>query len=316
MSRAILMGVVVGLVLGLGLLSGAFLRDMDRARDRVSKGSALVSSPYGNIEYAEGGAGPSVLVVHGSGGGFDQGELIARTVLGGQFHWIAPSRFGYLRSSLPESASFDDQADAYAYLLDQLGVDRVAVVAMSHGGPSALLFAVRHPERVSSLTLLSCGVASTSAAAQAQASRQGNMLAWVFQHDFAYWGMTKVFRKTFLGLIGATGTVVASLTPDQREMVDAFVDGMNPASLRSAGALFDNKAAMPNERIAAISAPTLVVHAVDDTLQIFRNAEFAAATIPSVDLLRFETGGHVLAIVEQALVSKAVQEHIQRHLSP
>jgi hypothetical protein len=32
---------------------------------------------------------------------------------------------------------------------------------------------------------------------------------------------------------------------------------MNPVSLRSDGAAFDNRAAMPNERIAAIQAPTL-----------------------------------------------------------
>jgi 2-hydroxy-6-oxonona-2,4-dienedioate hydrolase len=68
------------------------------------------------------------------------------TVLGEQFHWIAPSRFGYLRSTFHDGTTFDDQAHAYAYLLDRLGVKRVAVVALSQGGPSALLFAVLHPE--------------------------------------------------------------------------------------------------------------------------------------------------------------------------
>ena len=111
-------------------------------------------SPYGDIEYTEGGSGPAVLVIHGSGGGYDQGELLAQAVLGEQFHWIAPSRFGYLRSTFREGATFDDQAHAYAYLLDRLGIRKVAVVALSHGGPSALLFAVLHPERVSSLTLI------------------------------------------------------------------------------------------------------------------------------------------------------------------
>jgi len=316
MSRIILMCTAIGLILGLGLASGAFFRDMTRARDRISGDSALVASPYGDIEYTESGAGPAVLVVHGSGGGFDQGELIAQTVLGDQFHWIVPSRFGYLRSSLPKTATFDDQADAYAYLLDQLGLDRVAVVAMSHGGPSALLFALLYPERVSSLTLISCGVASSTVKDQAQANRQGKLLASIFQRDLAYWAITKVLRKPFLNLIGATNDVIADLTPDQRATVDGFVDGMNPVSLRGAGAAFDNAAAMPNERIADISAPTLVVHAADDTLQIFQNAEFAANTIPNVELLQFETGGHILMIVEQEAVRAAVQEHIRQHLSP
>jgi predicted alpha/beta-fold hydrolase len=37
---------------------------------------------------------------------------------------------------------------------------------------------------------------------------------------------------------------------------------------------------MPNGRIAAVSAPTLILHARDDTLRLFRNAEFAAAGSP------------------------------------
>jgi DNA-directed RNA polymerase subunit N (RpoN/RPB10) len=45
-------------------------------------------------------------------------------VLGDQFHWIASSRFGYLRSTFQEGATFDDQAHAYAYLLDQLGIKK------------------------------------------------------------------------------------------------------------------------------------------------------------------------------------------------
>ena len=118
-----------------------YRRDMATAHERVRGHSQLISSPHGDIEFSTGGSGPPVLVVHGSGGGFDQGELMVRAVLGDQVHWIAPSRFGYLRSTFREGATFDAQADAYAYLLDHLGIDRAAVVALSHGGPSALLFA-------------------------------------------------------------------------------------------------------------------------------------------------------------------------------
>jgi pimeloyl-ACP methyl ester carboxylesterase len=129
---------------------------------QLSGKSSIAPSPYGDIEYTQGGAGPAVLVIHGAGGGHDQGELIAVAVLNEQFHWIAPSRFGYLRSELRAGATSDDQAHAYACLLDHLRVQRVAVVAVSAGGPSALLFALLHPEQVSSLTLKSCGVVPTS----------------------------------------------------------------------------------------------------------------------------------------------------------
>jgi pimeloyl-ACP methyl ester carboxylesterase len=308
LRRLSLILVLVAAVVGI-----SFSRDMRRSYERIRGTSKVIPSPVGEIEYAEGGAGPAVLVVHGSGGGFDQGEILVRALLGDRFHWIAPSRFGYLRSTFAPGATFDDQADAYAFLLDHLGIDTVAVVALSHGGPSALLFAVRHPERVSSLTLVSAGVASSTDAAQAQANRQGDALKAIFQRDFLYWAVTKVFRKRLQEMMGANDEVIHGMTSEQRELVDQIIEFMNPVSQRSAGAAFDNQAALPNERIAAIRAPTLILHAKDDTLQLFRNAEFAAATIPGARLVAFERGGHLLMAVERDALRTLVQEHIVEH---
>ena len=272
-----------------------------------------MSSPYGDIEFLEGGSGRPVLVIHGSGGGYDQGQLIAEAALGNQFRWIAPSRFGYLRSGFRDGATWDDQAHAYAYLLDQLGIQKVAVVAMSHGGPSALLFAVLHPERVSSLALISCGVASSSEGDQAQANEKGDRLTTIFEHDPLYWAISTMFKRQLMGLMGADDAVVASLTPEQRQLFEDFIDYMNPVSLRSAGAAFDNQATLPGERIAAITAPTLIFHATDDTLQLYHNAEFAASTIPNARLIRFEKGGHFLIGVEQLKIRETLIDHIFSH---
>jgi pimeloyl-ACP methyl ester carboxylesterase len=293
------------------LATAAFVVDIRSAYSRVANASTVVSSPHGNIEFKHGGSGPPVLVVHGSGGGYDQGELIAQAVLGNRFHWIAPSRFGYLRSTFQAHATFDDQARAYADLLDHLGIDKVAVVALSHGGPSALLFAVLYPERVSSLTLLSCGVASSSDAAQEQANQKGDMLTAIFKHDWLYWTTSKLLRRPLMELMGANEAVIEGFTNEQRELVDRVIDYMNPVAPRSAGVAFDNKAAMPNQRIAVIRAPTLVVHAKDDMLQLYRNAEFAASTIPGARLVSFDKGGHLVIAVQQLAIQEEVQQFIQ-----
>ncbi len=308
--RRILRWTGAGLAAGLVIVSAVYVRDMTRAYDRIRDRSTVIPSPYGDIEFTQGGSGPPVLVIHGSGGGYDQGELLVEALLADDFHWITPSRFGYLGSTFREGATFDDQAHAYAHLLDELGIQRVAVVTMSHGGPSALLFAVLYPERVSSLTLVSSGVAASAAENQAEANRKGETLVAIYRYDALYWGVTRLFRKTFLRLMGADDAVIDGLTPSQRDMAKHLIDYMNPASPRSAGAAFDNKAAMPNERIASITAPTLVIHAEDDALQLFHNAEYAAAKIPGARLLRFEKGGHLLMVVEQEAVRAAVQQHI------
>ena len=47
-----------------------------------------------------------------------------------------------------------DVADDYAALLDHLELDSVAVLGISGGGPHALAFAVRHPDRVRALSVV------------------------------------------------------------------------------------------------------------------------------------------------------------------
>ncbi|HSJ55061.1 MAG TPA: alpha/beta hydrolase [Anaerolineae bacterium] len=301
---------IAALAVGLSV----YLRDMKRAYQRVRAKGTAIPSPYGDIQYTEGGSGTDVLVVHGSGGGYDQGEVIAQAVLGDEFHWIAPSRFGYLGSALPQGATWDDQAHAFAHLLDHLGIKDVAVVAMSHGGPSALLFALLHPEKVSSLTLISCGVAASTAADQAEANEKGEMLKEIFRYDFLYWAIARLFRRQLMGLMGAKQAVMASLPPEQRRTAELAIDYMNPASLRSAGAAFDNEATLPGDRIRDIKAPTLILHAQDDTLQLYHNALFAASTIPDAKLVCFERGGHLLIAVEQSTIRTSLREHILNHL--
>jgi pimeloyl-ACP methyl ester carboxylesterase len=113
-----------------------------------------------------------------------------------------------------------------------------------------------------------------------------------------------------IGLMGADDAVVGALTPEQRALVDELIDGMNPVAPRSAGAAFDHQAALPNARIAAVRAPTLVIHAQDDRLQLHHNAEFAVRTIPDARLMSFARGGHLLMAVELAAVREAVRNHI------
>jgi 2-hydroxy-6-oxonona-2,4-dienedioate hydrolase len=129
-------------------------QDVRAAEERIAGGGRVADTPCGVIEYADQGEGRVVLVSHGAGGGYDQGLAVSEQ-LGAGFRIIAPSRFGYLNTPYPDDPSAAAQADAYACLLDSLGVEKVLVIAFSAGGPSALQFALRYPDRTDSLIMVS-----------------------------------------------------------------------------------------------------------------------------------------------------------------
>jgi hypothetical protein len=145
--RAALIIAVPTAVAVIALVYTAYRRDIDRAFNLISTGSQLAQTPCGPIEYAIAGVGTPVLVVHGAGGGFDQGMDFGRDLAAAELRVIAMSRFGYLRTPLPADASSAEQADAHACLLDALGIRRAAIVGASAGAPSSMQFALRHSDR-------------------------------------------------------------------------------------------------------------------------------------------------------------------------
>ena len=96
---------------GLGLLVAALLlwlrfdSDMKLAAARAVKGSVVIDTRCGPIEYQEAGTGAALLMVHGSGGGHDQGMAFAGDLARQGIRVIAMSRFGYLRTPRPADAS-------------------------------------------------------------------------------------------------------------------------------------------------------------------------------------------------------------------
>ena len=127
--------------------------DLAAAEERLTGRSKVIETPQGRLEYAEQGTGSPLLMIHGTGGGFDQGLLFAGDLHERGFRVIAPSRFGYLQSA-PEPIAPDLQADAFATLLDKLDVEDAVVVGGSAGANFAAAFALRHPERCRALVLL------------------------------------------------------------------------------------------------------------------------------------------------------------------
>lgn len=296
LRRASVLILVGAFVLAASVTYLSYTRDLDAARARLTAGSQVIETPHGLIEYAVKGSGPTVLVIHGAGGGYDQGLLLSRAFGGDNFQWIAPSRFGYLRTPLPPNASTAAQADALADLLDTLGVQRVSIVAHSGGVPPALQFALRHPERTSALVLMA-GAPYTPLTA---AEQKTPVPVWVYQalfsSDFPYWVLQKVARPNLEAIFDVSPALRASLTTEESGMVSDMVDAFEPVTWRIAGVRNEGAAIAPDARnpIEKITVPTLVVHAQDDAINPVRYSEYTAEHIPGAEFLRLPDGGHLL----------------------
>ena len=128
---------------------------LDRFAGYKAKAKTINSS-YGKISYIDDGEGEPFLVCHGITGGYDQGFDVLKNETD-HYRVIAPSRFGYPGSDMPEDASIDMQVEAFVELLDELKIDKTYVLGTSAGGTSAIRFALVHPERCKGLILYCSG---------------------------------------------------------------------------------------------------------------------------------------------------------------
>jgi len=293
LSQVALSALAIVVVIIAVLVYARYRRDIQRAQTRLQHiDSEVVDTDCGKIEYAAYGDGFPVLVVHGIFGGHDQGLVLARGQIGKQFRSIVPSRFGYLGTPMPEDATPEAQADAFACLLDALEIDQAAILATSAGGTSAIQFALRRPDRCAALVLV-----SSNAPGEVEVGLPPKPVAKVmFQSDFIFWLLTTHFPSSMHSIMGVPGDF--EMTPAFEEEMAGVMETLLPVHPRAEGALFDmyvsNPAINDGYPLGEISVPTLVIHAVDDPLANYENARAMADKIPDANMITIESGGHPL----------------------
>ncbi len=276
-----------------------FDSDIRAASAKAAVGSVLIDTRCGPIEYQEAGTGTPLLMVHGSGGGHDQGMAFAGKLVQRGIRVIAMSRFGYLRTPMPADASPAAQADAHVCLLDALGIKHAAVAGGSAGGPSALQMAIRHPNRVSALVLLvplAYKPSTQADSAKPLAPWAEALLMRLIGSDFLFWAGLHVARDPVIKYVLATPPEqVRTASPQERARINAILDHILPVSARAAGLRSDSvlgKSLGPTE-LGAVHAPTLIISVRDDGFGTYASAQYTASEIKGARFVGFEQGGHV-----------------------
>jgi len=271
-----------------------YRRWQQQQRKRLSSESHMLETTRGIIEYQMEGTGRVVLIFHGSPGGYDQGLAMARFLGLSNFAILTLSRPGYRRTPLNSGKTPESQADLFAATLDALNVSQVVVIAHSGGGPAALQFALRYPQRCRGLLLLSALSQNyTEEGVYRSLPLLRRLLKRLIDHLMIFDPL--LYPLTFL----------SQCLPEEmhsRECIESLV--MNPLS--SLGyvndmAQFEELAVYPLQDIVL---PTLIVHGTADVDIPFNQAQELADAIPCAQLVAVEGAHHLSTLTsEQAIIA-------------
>ena len=262
-----------------------FGRDLASATAHAAQGGKLLMTRCGPIEAQQAGAGRALLMVHGSGGGHDQGMDWARPLTREGMRVIAMSRFGYLRTPRPADASPEAQADAHVCLLDALGIGKAAVVGVSAGAASALQIALRHPGRISALVLVVPIAWKPGSVVDSAPPVSDDKDAWLLRllgSDFLYWTGLRVARDpVFRHVLATPPELIHAASPQEQARVNAMAERVLPVSQRAPGLRDDTRLGkrLGPAALETIQVPTLVISARDDGFGTYAGAEYTASRI-------------------------------------
>ncbi|WP_431297878.1 alpha/beta fold hydrolase [Tabrizicola sp. BL-A-41-H6] len=294
--RSVLLG-LAGLALGGGgYVTGAFREARRQAETRLFAQAQVIDSRAGALEFAVAGDGQPLMMIHGTGGGFDQGLLFAAGLRLRGFRIIAPSRFGYLGSVFPEDASPAHQSDVLVDLLDYLGIDRLPVVGGSAGALTSAEFALRHPTRCSHLGLLVPAANLTNRDPVQFTALQEVAVNMVLGSDFWFWALARFSPGQMIRTLLATDPALLDQVPEsERRRAEEILAQIFPISRKINGLRTDGFwAGVPTTTAHdRIVAPTLILSCEDDLFGTAATARLLAERIPGAELTIFPTGGHI-----------------------
>ena len=180
-------------------------------------------------------------------------------------------------------------ADLEAVAADA-GFERFALLAMSQGGPVAIEYAARHPERLTRLILYGSYAGAMVGASPEELELQSAFEALI---RVGWARPTSEFRRVFSSMMipGGTEEQMRWLDDLQRMAVDADT---------AVVARSQRQVADSTPRLAELDLPTLVLHSRGDQMNDFRHSRHLAANIRGARLVALESNNHIVLEDERA----------------
>lgn len=242
-----------------------------------------------------------VLLVQGLGGEKNSWNL-QRAALALRHRTIAFDNRGAGRSDKPDGKyNLEEMADDAIAVLDAAGIENAHVVGLSMGGAISQIIALKHPNRVRSLTLV-------ATACRNHAWREELLQSWATTAETQ--GMTAVGKEAARWMIGPRSfrrvlPALGWMGPLQLfNPANAFVSQVKAILSTDDGAL--------NTELANIVCPTMVVVGNQDVLTPRGDAEEIASLIPTAELVIISGGAHGLHIEHASTFNRILLEFLGR----
>lgn len=264
-----------------------------------------VLTEKGTVEFDMSGTkGPVILSVHGGLGGADQARLMANWLDTSAYRILSPSRPGYLGTPLESGETFEQQADLLAALLDYLGLEKVAVVCLSAGGPPAYQFAIRHPDRVWALVAI-----DSVSGSYRPPETAGPITEAIFMSTLGQKIVKMIMEKQPKLLLAEAFRGIGYFTKEQRKrqidhvlnepgalaFMKALLDTMNPYAERKKGNENDMKEflKLTHLPLEKVQCPSLIIHGTHDADVKFSDGVYSYEHIPLAQRYWIEEGDHL-----------------------
>jgi 3-oxoadipate enol-lactonase len=256
-------------------------------------------APDAQIYYEVQGAGEPVLLIHGGFGDHrmwdDQFDVLAR-----EFRVARYDHRGFGRSTPPDTTY--SAARDIELLLDHLGMDSAHVVGNSLGGSLAIAFALLHPDRVRSLTVVAAGADGYTypqADIDSIMAVIGAMRAGRAEEALQRWLANPMLA-------------VANTDPAVRERVHRMV--RDNARIWTMDAWPEERFDPPaSRRLGELDVPALVVFGDRDAASVQRFADSTARGIPGAKRVVMEGTDHLPQMERPAEFNRILLEFLRRH---
>ncbi len=205
----------------------------------------------------------------------------------------------------PLAYTLHDMANDVVGLMDTLGIESAHIAGMSMGGMLTTVIGYRHPQRVRSLVAIMASTNNPALPPPTAAAMEALM------------SPAPRGREAFIAHHVRTSKVIASPgypTPDEARA--AMAARVYDRAFHPEGTARQYAAVVATgdrrKHIATITAPTLVIHGVDDPLVSVEGGRDIAANIPGAELLEIPGMGHDLPAGLADTIADAISDHTRK----